>query len=337
MDGGKTWHDVATPFDPALGMMFMSVKFANELDGLAAGLGMLDEMVGSCYTADGGSTWQTTDDYNLVSDYQDVEAVWTNTQTLIMCGGWTDLVFPKSGTGVAISQNAGRDFIYRDWGMDTLARYTWFPNVNVGFIAGGEWPEDNYTNAVGFRRASQRIVVDRSRAAALFAAPPEAGIEGYRGVIAKSIDGGATWKAVFDESSGLYFNGITCADMKSCWAVAEGVNASTGLPGAWVYHTADAGATWTVQKHVPMGSLIQVKFFPEGDEGWAVGAIYTADTFYALFLHSIDAGQTWNEVETSELEGYYANDITLLDREHAYATAFTRTGVSAVLQYVPTW
>jgi photosystem II stability/assembly factor-like uncharacterized protein len=151
---------------------------------------------------------------------------------------------------------------------------------------------------------------------------------------------------VYADSSRFYFNGIDCTDTQTCWAVAEGPE------GGWILATTNGGATWTEQLFVPTGGFFQVKMV-NAREGWAAGGIYKAyvgpacrgrlalsvpdgtpghrQTFDALFVSTRDGGLTWTEEPV--IPNAVANALDVVDMDHAYATAFLRSGASSLMAY----
>jgi len=150
-------------------------------------------------------------------------------------------------------------------------------------------------------------------------------VNGYYGVIQKSTDGGNTFQTVFNETGRLYFNGIDCLDDLSCWVVGE------GPAGAWIFKTSDSGRTWVEQIALGVGmSLMDVQMLNQ-NEGWAVGGEILANTFNALFLHTLDGGKTWTNTNT--IPNAFPNSISIPSSGKAFATAFLRNGLSAILAY----
>eukprot|EP01105_Mastigella_eilhardi_P020541 TRINITY_DN48_c3_g1_i1.p1 TRINITY_DN48_c3_g1~~TRINITY_DN48_c3_g1_i1.p1 ORF type:complete len:419 (+),score=113.79 TRINITY_DN48_c3_g1_i1:180-1259(+) len=326
-DGGKTWGDVE--HENAL-MMYMCMAFTDTQKGVTAGLGADRFGASSAYTTDSGQSWTLTDDRNLMADYQDCEPVPNTPEMIVMPGFWEDII-GKSGAGVAISHNSGRDFAHHDWHVDTEPRYAAFGSSSVGWISGGTWPDTEeeaqltrmFNRHVGFVKNAEGFLEHR------FVQQPAAGVEGFVGVIAKTTDGGNTWTVQLnDTTTGIYFNGISAVDPQNVWAVAE------GDAGAYIYHTSDGGAHWEQQLFTAGASMLTVKFF-DTLEGWVAGAAtYAAEVggMSAGFWHTLDGGKTW---ELQTVRNYYVSDLDLLDREHVYATAFSLLGDSAILQYVP--
>eukprot|EP01106_Pelomyxa_sp_JSP_P001181 TRINITY_DN1179_c0_g1_i1.p1 TRINITY_DN1179_c0_g1~~TRINITY_DN1179_c0_g1_i1.p1 ORF type:complete len:288 (+),score=82.95 TRINITY_DN1179_c0_g1_i1:227-1090(+) len=284
----------------------------------------------SLYTNDGGLTWQPTNDDNHLAAYQDCEPIAGYPEMFVMPGFWKH-GWIGTGAGVAFSADGGVNFKHYDWGFGDYARYTSFATPNVGWISGGIWPgsssDSNYV-----KRLSQRHGIVRDAQGNLRVEHVEAGAVGasastdnygYLGYVAKTTDGGLTWKMQVNETY-LYFNGIHAVDQSNVWVCGEGVG------GGYVWHTSDGGATWQEQLVVAGGSMITIKFFDKM-EGW-VGGEAGAPGIDGGLWHTIDGGASWH---LSEIRGYSVNDLDLLDRDHVYATAFTAAGKSAVLEYLP--
>ena len=245
------WYAQNVGFDA---IFMFCTAMGNATSGVSTGLG-LSLAEGSAYTTD-GKNWTEATTKNLFGAFQDCGAL--STTNYYKIGQWsvaTDL----NGDGVMFSTNGGVSYLGKDWGQATDARYGSFINTTTGYIAGGMWPESSSANAFLAaqgnvqRRVSQRYALVDGKLVeipheALFgkvhrrggyvskAAPPPTN---YVGVIAKTTDGGNTWKVVASNNATLswYYNGINCVDANNCWAVAEGQNSTNGLPCAYIFHT----------------------------------------------------------------------------------------------------
>ncbi len=270
---------------------------------------------GASYTSN-GRDWLPSADRWLASVYQDVEAV--SPTAMYLVGLWATV--PSYGEGLAFSSDGGHTFDYRAWDIDTSPRYASFVDEATGFITGGQWPyEETARFGKGTLLMNQHVSLD-TRDPGL-----RAEYEGYRGVIARTTDGGLTYEMLYDDYDRFYFNGIHFLDAQHGWAVAEGDE------GAWVLRTTDGGVTWEESHFEPAGSLMQIRMVDDL-EGWAVGAVLTTG-FKSLFLHTVDGGATWSKVDTTL--PYYVMNIDAVDADHIWAVAYGIDRMFSLLRYQP--
>ena len=184
-------------------------------------------------------------------------------------------------SGVLLTHDAGDHWTRVDWmgtdGRGIDAQMGAFPSEDVWYLVGGG----------GEDRTPPRL----------------------EALITKTVDGGKTFKTVFNVSAFQPHLGdgfgtmadIDCADENTCYATSFcdspecEVNKTTGY-GAYVHKTADGGASWQVvnfeyekvysEMHVLSGSHIVVG-------GGPTGALAIGESFS---LHSTDAGATWTKV-----------------------------------------
>ncbi len=312
-DGGRTWVQQVEGMPSA---SYMDVSFGDDTHAVAGGMGMFYVFAGASYTQD-GRTWSASKDRWLASAYQDVEAV--DARSMYLIGTWARMT--SYGEGVAASRDGGQTFHYFDWGMGTAARYGSFVSPTTGYVAGGQWP---YDDSARFGAGSFRV--NKHVALPMIDAPArEDSYDGYICIVGKTTSGGADWEVVFEDYGNFYCNGIHFVDENNGWFVAEGDD------GAYIFHTADGGATWDEQHFEPDGSLIAVHMVNES-EGWAAGASIIKFGFKALFLHTVDGGATWEKLDT-DLKHYIFN-IDSVDPDHLWAVSYGSGGCS-VLQYQP--
>ncbi|MFM7200887.1 MAG: WD40/YVTN/BNR-like repeat-containing protein [Myxococcota bacterium] len=312
-DGGKSY---VQQIDSLQTMSYMAIDASDGQHALAGGLGAFYRFAGASYTQD-GNTWRPSRDRWLASAYQDVEAA--SNEHMYLIGMWSTML--DYGEGVAASSDGGRTFYYFDWGMDTSARYGSFISPAVGFIAGGEWPDDSLSRVGGGDyRFSQHVRIPGE------AMPERAGATGYRATIAKTVNGGESWELLFDDYDRFYLNQIEFTDELNGWVVAEGDE------GAYILGTHDGGYTWTEQHMQVAGSLMALKMV-NAQEGWAGGATITPTGFKSLLLHTTDGGNTW--VEHPETLRYWIMNIDTLPDGRAWAVALNPASMFSILQYVP--
>lgn len=65
-------------------------------------------------------------------------------------------------------------------------------------------------------------------------------------------------------------------------------------------------------------------------EWWAGGGVLSEANFTGVFHHSLNGGYTWN---TTRVPNVYPNDMLFPTPGHGFATAFSREGQSALLEF----
>lgn len=248
-------------------------------------------------------------------------------------GSWPPLV--ESGS-VAFSANAGATWSFHTVGGPAQARYGAYPSLTTWYVSGGTWPRNqNLKLKEGDFEVSQKVVFRASnetgafRSSVSYPAIDEQSSDknGYIGYISKTVDGGRTFQRVFINEGQYYFNGIDCADVNNCLAVAE------GAAGAYLFGTNDGGATWTQRLFLAgrSASLFDVKFV-NAREAWACGGILDL-SFTGQFYRTVDGGVTWTP---NPVPGVYGTTLTFADVRstyHGHATGLTLDGQSSTLVY----
>jgi hypothetical protein len=308
-------------------MMYLDVDVAKGTTfGVAPAIGFFGQISGCSYT-ENGEEFKSVSDMNFVFGSQSATA--TDNKHFYMASFWQKGILDDYYDGVTMTNDGGATLQYFDWGFGTQARYGAYPSNTTWFISGGTWPaQKRNTFSKGYDLTPRfRIRLDGNLAASVEINTEKSAMgnsEGYLGVIGRTRNGGQTFEVVYNDTNRFYFNGIDCADVNNCWAVAEGPE------GAWILATNDGGDTWKEQHFVAGGGLFDVKMV-NSKEGWAVGASLTVVTFNALFLHTQDGGETW--VNANSIENAWPNSITVVNSDRAYATAFLRSGLSSILAY----
>jgi len=301
---------------------------------VTAGVGLFGVVPGIEYTKD-GEKFNKTLEVELIDECQSTERV----QGVVGAYGLAG-EFDKSN-GVAISFDQGAHFAHFDANLTTGARYGSYPNRNTWYVTAGEWPNEERDNAPGVHALTQRIRMHRKQGNANSQTHITNGVNfdlhpeefahkngNYRCQIKRTIDAGKTWQNLFTHED-FYPNGISCPTVNSCWVVAEAV----GGPGAGIHilHTGDGGKTWDEQlrNSNPHYSLLAVDFLDD-QEGWAAGGELSALHFSGHFWHTTNGGKNWTLNQVPQI---YGNDLSFINKNKGWATAFTVHEQSAVAAY----
>ncbi|MDX8338511.1 hypothetical protein SLH46_04915 [Draconibacterium sp. IB214405] len=124
----------------------------------------------------------------------------------------------------------------------------------------------------------------------------------------KTIDGGATWNVVFqDTTRGLFFNSVKFADVKHGLAVSDPIDGKF-----FVLRTEDAGISWTQVADLPSveegeanfaASNTCIEYLPSG-RAWIASGGKAARVFY-----SADFGKSWQVAKTPMVRGLTSSGI----------------------------
>jgi len=329
-------------------LLFLDIAMNSKKSGVVSGVGILT-ISGTEYTTN-GTVFMPSKEIALESESQSVEGI----VGMPLGYGVTGQYGPKNG--VALTTDGGQTFKMYDCGLSNetyLTRYGAFPSATTWYLSAGVWPSNLEHRArgrrEGFRQLTERIsihmdpVTGQAKPVFDFGAArrqkdtirrnPTDSNNGYYCAIAKTNDGGQTWKQVFNNVNNYYPNGISCPTVNDCWFVAESAGPSDN-PGARIIATNNGGKTWKVQWHStdPGYSLMAINMI-SNTEGWAAGGVLER-TIDGEWMHTIDGGKTWIN---NTLQGVYGNDMSfVMTGKSSYvgwATAFTASGFSSVVQY----
>lgn len=322
-DGGIHWKRAVTP----VSMAWMAIAFEKsetETHGIATGFGIGESA--DIYTND-GELWNKTQSrsMSIVTASQDCSTITG------IDGGFAIVGSLGNKEGIRVSKDGGVTYTFYQYPvLRDMARYGSFPSATTWFISGGEFPSDP-----AFKHLSHRIRVpleadaDGNRAPILGAYPKALGnTTGYSASIVMTTDGGKTFTQVFNDVGRFYFNQISCPDVSTCFAVAEGFDGD--WVGAAVYNTVDGGKTWTQQIFVPGASMMAVEMLST-TEGWVGGVIAQGEKESGVFWHTTDGGANW--VEDSSFVNTAVVDIEFLSPTSAWAAVLERQGDGTLYRY----
>jgi photosystem II stability/assembly factor-like uncharacterized protein len=121
------------------------------------------------------------------------------------------------------------------------------------------------------------------------------------GRIHRSVDGGISWTESVSTPPGLTAADLYFNTLDEGWVVGQ------GFSGAALFHTADAGSTWTPVTDF-QGTYVAIDF--AGASGWAVAV-------YGVLYHTTDAGASWSEVQLPGSQ-FAIRDIDFWDANIGY-------------------
>eukprot|EP01047_Picozoa_sp_COSAG01_P048389 COSAG01_NODE_4712_length_4798_cov_3.005959_2_plen_323_part_00 len=319
---------------------------------LLSGAAIREESVASGVFAawasqDGGAVYRPAGGPGSVGPSQSVDAFFQEGVPYFVITGDT-----LTHNGVAVSRDGGLTF---EAGIDVFddktieanigARYGAFPSSNAWYVSGGRWPSNDADADPGLHSLSENVAVTKPRNGSDAAWRPlslkfthptsqrrrraQDPSDPFTAGVSKSTDSGATWHTVYEsDTSGYYFNQITCWDDDRCAVVAEGGGA------ARILVTSDGGLTWR-QTLDATGSLMAIEALSAGGsspgEGWAGGGVLGIIQFTGHYWHTLDFGETW---ALTELTGAYCFDLSFApgQNEVGFSTVLTPS-VSRLARY----
>lgn len=316
------------PVDVQDGVL-MSISTHGTMSGVAGALGFAGLPCG-LYTVDGKTWHKIKDGVDILCAVQDTSTPADNVFVLI---GEFSHPLHLNGDGIQISTDSGNTWRVQDWKQNIDARYGKFLSADVGYVTGGDWPGNNATRSSFPFQLSHHIQHDGEKYVFNKQASPM--IEGYRGVIALTLDSGKSWKTLVNwTAEGVYFNEVSCTDINNCWVVGEGVNKTTGVTAAYIYGTTDGFKTLKQQYYFEHGSLMAVNMISP-TFGWAGGADlreHGIHVFTGTLLLTQD-GKTWTVV--GQIGNFWAFDISTVDAAYAYSAGINELGLADLAQYGP--
>ena len=291
-DGGENWHLQAS----GVSCRLESVQFLDDQIGWVAGGAALppgDLSRGVILTTrDGGRSWHPLAKLQLPAirklRFVDSKKGW--------CLGEPSALFP---TGVATTADGGRTWE----AMSGTSPRGWItgdlPDAQSGALAG----------AVGGLAPVRRRAIESGKSPSFglrtihslkLARDGSGWLVGDAGLVLSTTDGGRSWQVPPGELPSV----AAQLDCKSVATVGKHVWIA-GEPGSIVLHSADGGASWSLQttrQTLPLDALT----FVDPEHGWAVGTLGTV-------LATADGGRTWQRQREG---GTRAAWLALLSEPH---------------------
>jgi photosystem II stability/assembly factor-like uncharacterized protein len=218
--------------------------------------------------------------------------------------------------GLAVTNDGGATWAYYDIGLEYpeyTARYAAFPTDDTWYVSTGSWWTD--PSSKDKFALTNRVSIDKQSNKYTWEKPLKSG---EMGAIAKTIDGGKTFKKVHT-TPGFYFNQIDCADTETCIAVMESSEASQAVM------TTDGGKTWKTVVDDGDSAMMCVQMI-SATEAWVGGGRGLGPEREGHYFHTVDGGATW---EQTELDGGICMDISFAEGSSVgYSTVSTMIGYS---------
>ena len=326
-DGGHNWSVCNATFGPDL--LLLAATAAEDAI-------VVTSIFGELYSDDDGNTFHLAVGGGMSQSARYVGVNGDGGKRFAVTGSY------GGKNGVAISNDGGK--LYKAYTSDvffTYARYGAFPTDDIWYVAAGEFPNTNSSQAVRpdlaprYRRSEFMGADGRFPAKYDHTADPN--VSGYKAQLVKTTDGGNTWTTLFAQNDTFYFNGIDCNPSNPNHCCAVGESADGPAAGAYIYCTFDGhnfnrtfAAPYTSSKGF---SLLDVRFANE-TFAWAVGGTLNAIAPSAWFVVSEDGGRTW-DAEKHTIPGYYALGLDVVSDKIAYAAVDNLiTQTSGVAKYL---
>ncbi|MBM3147408.1 MAG: hypothetical protein FJ000_05890 [Actinobacteria bacterium] len=133
-------------------------------------------------------------------------------------------------------------------------------------------------------RSSALFAVEALDASRLWCAGRSGPVGAAHGLLARSLDGGRSWRAVLSRRF-TSFRGLAFGSRSRGWAIGRGA-------GAALLATRDGGRNWQVRS-LPRGTIPAAIDFVDGRRGWIVGDTRAQK---GLVLRTADAGRRWSRL-----------------------------------------
>lgn len=308
-DFGNTWQNLNVPSND---FMTIAIASSGPTSAVATGLGF----PGDIYTKDGTDFYASKSPYVLES-VQDAE--------VITGGGYALVGSFNDKDGVSYSTDGGATFKLSSFTCASgYARYGSFPTSSIWYVSCGSWPNNNPNKETHHSLSSKfHIAKDHSDVKHTPNTKTSEVSDGVWGAaIMKTLDGGKTYKALYNSTGSFYFNQISCPSASRCMAVGENDS------NAFVFTTTNGGISWTTVQTFPNLSLMACKCLSD-DICWVGGGIESY-TITGSAMKTENFGQTFKNYAVND---FYFNDFSFAGANHGYATGFDAEGTSAFVEY----
>jgi len=295
-DGGDTWNN--QNIDTILPLWSYKISFINRQKGwLAAGKAIL-------HTYDGGNSWNpqySSQEYIMDIQFIDADHGWAVGE------GGTLLLTLNGGESWELSS----DPLLSEIKFNEVT----FSDPNTGWVCGNYYDDDVFGTILKTTDGGHNWEPELATPEIypLYCITWLDGLGGFacgsNGEMLKTDVGGTEWEIITNRITTCDFRDVFFMDELYGWA-AGGINAND-INSPAIFHTQDAGETWTAQQ-LPLtdNSYILKLFFADLLHGWAIVRGDFAGGSHQL-IGTTDGGQNW-EILSSEDVG---RDLYFIDPE----------------------